>query len=161
VLLFLLSACSAPVDGGGGREVHDFVLPTLDHGRFYLHQSRGRVVVLCFWATTCRHCHRQLAAMTALLKRYAARPVRLAAVCIDPENESAIRRFAAAAGITHPILLDEGGRLFKRFGGHGLPTTIILDRAGGQRFMRLGFSNAIHKQIEAQIDLLLDGTTAS
>jgi peroxiredoxin Q/BCP len=157
----LLTSCRASVDGGGDRQAHDFVLPTLDHGRFYLNQSHGKVVVLCFWATICRHCHQQLRALGSLMERYSAHSVHLAAVCTDPENDTAIRRFVEAVNIPYPILLDAGGRVFKRFGGHGLPTTVILDQAGIQRLIRLGYSEAIQKQIEAQIDLLLDGTPAS
>jgi peroxiredoxin len=159
LLLLLLTACGSTKSDGG--KAYDFMLPTLDHGRFYLNQARGKVVVLCFWSTTCRHCHLQLKEMVSTFRRYDAERVSLAAVCTDPENEAAIRRFASESGITYPILLDSGGRVFQRFGGRGLPTTIILDEAGVRCFVRLGFSTAIKIQIEAQIDLLLDGTIAS
>mgnify|MGYP001553685944 CR=1 FL=1 len=157
----LLNACSATESGPGTRKVYDFTLPTLDHGRFYLNQSKGSVVVLCFWSTTCRHCHAQMTAMGPLMERYANRPVQVAAVCTDPENQTAIRRFAAATGITCPIPLDAGARIFKRFGGLGLPTTVILDQEGVQRLVRSGFSDAILKQIETQIVRLLDESGTS
>jgi peroxiredoxin len=152
-----MAACNNNPDADHGRKVHDFVLNALNHDRFYLNQYRNRVVVLIFWSTTCRYCHVQLNEMKAVLKRHATDRLAIAAVCTDPENINATRRIAEDLAIGYPVLLDEGGRIYQRFGLKGLPTTVVIDQMGYCRLVRLGFSPVIKKQIETQIDRLLDG----
>ena len=57
VLCVLVASCS---DQGAsiqpGDLAGDFRLKTLDHGRFYLNEHRGKIVVLVFWSTDCKYC---------------------------------------------------------------------------------------------------------
>lgn len=56
---------------------------------------------------------------------------------------------------TFPILLN-GNQIQKAFRGRGVPNTFIIDRQGRVRYKHLGFSDAMKKFIELEIQSLLD-----
>ncbi len=133
---------------------YDFRLDTLDHHRFYLHEQRGKGVVLMFWDTQCVVCKQEMAWLRDIHEHH---PIDLsvAAVCTDPENRDTLSRIAETLALPYPILLDPGAAVAQRYGVRVYPTTVILDQEGQQAAVITGYSEIIQRQLTQRIERLL------
>ncbi len=138
----------------GPSSAYDFRLDTRDHQRFYLHEQRGKAVVLMFWETQCIVCKQEMAWLRQIQERY-PRDLSVAAICTDPENSDTLRRIVEALVLPYPILLDPGAVLAQRYGVRVYPTTIILDQVGQQAAVITGYSEGLQRQLTQHIDRLL------
>jgi len=155
-VVVVLSGCrrnkeaSSPDNG----EAVDFRLDTLNHGRFYLNQYRGKVVVLTFWSTWCTVCKKQMVEM----KSYAAPEYKnlvIAAVCNDPENIDDLKNVVKALDINYPVLLDKKAAIFNKLKMSAVPTTIVIDQSGKISLTRQGYDANIKNQIKTSIETIL------
>lgn len=97
-------------------------------------QLKGRVVVLDFWTYCCINCMHVLPDLAYLEHKYADQPVTIIGVhSAKFENEQdpaqiaqAVRRYR----IRHPVIVDQGMKLWSQFGVHAWPTFVIIDTAG-------------------------------
>ncbi len=116
----------------------DFTLDKLGkEGEFALSETRGKVVIINFWATWCGPCVAELPHFEELYRKYSE---ELEVIAVDSGNEtaSAVLPFLEARGwLDYGIsfAMDEEGEdgmnLFRRLGGtDSLPMTVVLDREG-------------------------------
>lgn len=146
-LLAALLACGGADRVAPGSPLPDFRLETLDHGRFYGNELRGKVCVLVFWTTWCRYCKEEMAELAAYDRDH-PEPDRVTAfICTDPGDTDTVRETVAALNARCPVPLDTGAALFKRLGLRSYPTTLVADREGRVVLVREGVSPAILKQI--------------
>ncbi len=110
----------------------------LEGGTLELGKLRGSVVVLDFWATWCVPCWTALG-HTAELAAWAKKsnlPVKVFAVdTLErtsrlPKQRKLVREFLASKHLDLPVLLDAGGAAFSALHNPGLPSLVIIDRAG-------------------------------
>ncbi len=93
----------------------------------------GRGLVVNLWATWCVPCVAEMPALAALAARLGEGATVLP-LSSDHGGAAAVRAFYAAHGIaTLPVWLDPGGLAARAWGARGIPTTLILDRAGRER----------------------------
>lgn len=163
VLLFIIgceiglfSGCS---DNGSlvtpGKPAQDFRLETLTHDRFYLNQQQGKVVALVFWATWCSSCKQELVALQSLAGQLPQEKLVIAAICTNPENLDTLKAIVQNLGLTYPVLLDQGAKVFQQYHLRAYPTTIIIDQTGIVSVFRVGYSSVFMKQIKTTVESLL------
>ncbi|UCG12596.1 MAG: TlpA family protein disulfide reductase [Deltaproteobacteria bacterium] len=153
VIAALLAGCSQNGDLPGFAP--DFRLDTLSHRRFYLNEHRGKVVVLVFWMTICTICKEEKVGLNTLHRALEPRGVVVASVCSDPENLDTVHRIARRLEIDYPILLDHGAKVSKKYSVQVLPTTVVIGPRGRLRFIRVGYSPSIMRQIRSKAESLL------
>lgn len=134
-----------------GQAVPPFRLDTLGHERFYLEDHRQSPVVLVFWATWCRSCKKEMAALNAMNRDPRFREVVFAAVCVDPENQEDIRRIIAGLGLSYLVLLDQESRLYRKFQIEALPFTLLMAPGGGLAFARTGYDGVLMRDLETKL----------
>ncbi len=101
-----------------------------EHG---LADYAGRGVVLNLWATWCVPCVAEMAALDELARR-APDGIAVLALSSDRGGAAAAQRFYGEHGIrTLPVLLDPRGAAARALGARGIPTTVLIDRAGQER----------------------------
>ena len=101
-----------------------------EHG---LADYAGRGVVLNLWATWCVPCVAEMAALDELARR-APDGIAVLALSSDRGGAAAVQRFYGERGIrTLPVLLDPRGAAARALGARGIPTTVLIDRAGQER----------------------------
>jgi thiol-disulfide isomerase/thioredoxin len=111
-------------------------LPTIffqdDQGKTgSLADLKGRVVVLNLWATWCVPCRKEMPSLDRLQESLGGSDFAVAPVSIDRGGIVTVAKFYAEIGIhALPMYFDTSGQSLRELGAVGLPTTLILDRAG-------------------------------
>ncbi len=117
----------------------NITLPTLDRRHFNLHEHRGTVVFLDFWASWCEPCKASL----PIVERF-ARTHR--GVYVETVDVGESRTIAADFARTHDmqnVALDANHLTANWFGVAGFPTMIVIDPKGMIRAKWAGFNPAI------------------
>ncbi|MFC1465797.1 MAG: redoxin domain-containing protein [Candidatus Brachytrichaceae bacterium NZ_4S206] len=130
----------------------DFTLPDLDGRPTTLSQFRGRIVVLNFWASWCPSCRAEARDFGDFARQYRDRGVTVVGVNLR-EDAATVRNFAESNGMDYPLLLDADGAVGRMYEVVGIPTTIVIDAAGGVRGRHVGVLNAA--QLAAYVAPLL------
>lgn len=123
-----------------GRAAPEVELSTLDGGQFVLSESRGKPVVLAFWASWCGPCRKEMPALVALQQERA--DVQIVMVNVDRDLRDA-RRFLSQIGLSKDdaeIALDNEALALGAYGVMSMPTTFLIDQSGVVRFHKVGFS---------------------
>src|SRR3954471_19633539 len=110
----------------------DFDGKLLDGGTFKLASTRGKVVVLNFWASWCGPCKTETPQFDLLYRQIKAKGVDF--VGIDTKDvKSNAKSFIKNNDISYPIVFDEPGETALRLGNlpaTALPFTVLLDQQG-------------------------------
>jgi thiol-disulfide isomerase/thioredoxin len=102
-----------------------------------LASSKGKVLVVNFWATWCAPCRKEMPELVALTSRYRSRGLQFVTIAIDEESDAAkAAEFVAKTKVPQPAYIkrfqnDEKfiSMVDSRWSG-GLPFTVVYDRAG-------------------------------
>ena len=127
-----LSAASceqAPKVAVVGKPAPDFTLVDRQGKTWTLSQLKGQVVFINFWATWCPPCREEMPSMQRL---YTIVPKESFVMLAVLENDDPARgdSFAARAGLTMPILVDQEKKVWPTYGLTGVPETFIVDKQG-------------------------------
>lgn len=107
----------------------DLRLPDINGLNVALSDFRGKIVLLNFWATWCPTCVAEMPAMQKLHRGLGEKDFAIVAISLGDSAEQ-VKDFFKKHKLTFTALLDSTGELGARFGLRGIPTTIILDKAG-------------------------------
>lgn len=92
---------------------------------------RGRVVLMNFWATWCAPCVREMPALGRLQARLGGADFTVIAVNQDRQGAEVAAPFIARHDLEAlPVYYDTKTAVSRAAGVSGLPTTLLLDRAG-------------------------------
>jgi thiol-disulfide isomerase/thioredoxin len=129
----------------------------LDGGKFDLASTRGKVVVLNFWASWCGPCKTETPQFDLLYRQLKAKGVDF--VGIDTKDvKSNAKSFIKNNDISFPIVFDEPGETALRLGNlpaTALPFTVLLDQQGKVAAVYVIRLSA--KDLQTAIDKLLAG----
>jgi peroxiredoxin len=114
---------------GEPQPAADFQLPDLDGQLLRLHDQRGKVVLLNFWATWCPPCLHEMPLMDQLYQALRQRPFVLWAVAMK-EDRDKVAPFMDKHRFQFMTLLDRDGAVSARYKLRGLPTTYLIDCRG-------------------------------
>jgi len=138
-------------------ELPDFTLTPVRGRAFKLSAAVARgPVVLDFWATYCGPCRMELPDLEAIRARYVSRGVQFYAINASDSPET-IRRYAAYARLSIPMLVDRRGAITTNLGLDGLPNTIIVDRRRKVVCHLLGYDERMNKHLPKALDKILGG----
>jgi peroxiredoxin len=112
-----------------GKPAPDLVLRDLDGKQTRLSDSRGRVVLLVFWATWCPPCRSEMPNL-AKLQREAAEGGKEEVVLVAQDSPAKVRSFLKAKKLEAKCLVDESGAVFERFGAQYIPKAFVIGQDG-------------------------------
>jgi peroxiredoxin len=121
-----------------GSVAPDFELETLDGKKIALHDLRGSIVVLDFWATWCVPCWKALKETQAFTGWAAAEKLPVAIFAVNTleqgpdgkERLDRVRRFWTSQNFSMPTLVDVQSKMFKAYGSPGLPSVVLISPSG-------------------------------
>lgn len=117
--------------------------------------TKGKVLLVDFWASWCGPCKQSFPAMEELHKRYSDRGLVIVAINVD-ENRSDMEAFLKKNATSFTVLRDGGQKLVERAGIATMPSSFLIDREGKVRFVHTGFRGAeTKKSYEEEIESLL------
>jgi peroxiredoxin len=133
ILLFaavLLGACRTPIEVGS--EAPDFRAVSLATGApvSFAEEYRGNVTLVNVWATWCEPCEREIPALDTLYRSLSDRGFRLAAVSIDTEDSTVVRRFLEPYRVGFDVLHDPEREIERLYQTQGVPESFLIDREG-------------------------------
>ena len=97
-----------------------------------LHDFRGKVVVLNFWATWCPPCVEELPSLVELQAKLKNRGIQVVAVSVDVDG-NAYRRFLRDQKVDLLTVRDPDHKSDTLYGTFKYPETYIIDRDGKLR----------------------------
>jgi thiol-disulfide isomerase/thioredoxin len=107
----------------------DFKLTSLDGKPVMLASSKGKVILLNFWATWCGPCRAEIPDLVGLQNKYKDR-LQILGLVVDDDDQDAIKEFSERFGINYPVAI-AGDDIRMRYGGiAALPTSFVLDAEG-------------------------------
>lgn len=143
--LYLALPQQEPVPGSAGQAVGKAKpLPELrfhdDTGRARsLADFRGKVVLLNIWATWCTPCREEMPALDRLQAKLGGPDFQVVALSIDQQGAQAVRKFFDDVGVQAlELYIDPSAQAGFKLATLGLPTTVIVDRAGREIGRRVG-----------------------
>jgi peroxiredoxin len=114
------------------KHADDFTGQLLDGGTISLAATRGKVVVLNFWATWCPPCRTETPQFDLVYRQVKSRGVDF--IGIDTKDiKGSAQAFVADNHISYPIVYDEEGRAALQLGNlpaAALPFTVLIDKQG-------------------------------
>ena len=122
-----------------GSPAPDFTLKTLVGGTASLSDYTGRPVFLNFWASWCTPCRGEMSDIIAAYNAHKGQELQVLAINLtDQERMKDVRKFADEFQMPFPVLLDEKGKVRKRYALHGVPTSVFIDAQGIVRLVNPG-----------------------
>lgn len=113
----------------GKKPAPDFVLKDLGGNVVRLHDQKGKVVLLNFWATWCPTCRFEMPSMEALHKELSAKGLVILAVAMRESAED-VQPFYREHDLTFPALLDGNAEASELYDIWSLPTTFVINKQG-------------------------------
>lgn len=118
---------------------------------------KGRVVLLNIWATWCVPCREEMPTLDALQARLGGDDFHVLPLSIDRAGMKVVHRFYNEIGIQNlGVYLADSTRAMFALGVIGLPTTILIDRAGMERGRLVGPAEWDSPEIIAQMQTLIN-----
>ncbi len=129
ILLFLILA-QAVSAAEELRLAPDFKLADAYNKEYSLSSYKEKQpVILLFWATWCPFCRKELSGLKDRYPQLVKQGFELFAVDVG-ESESKVDKFAKANSLNFKILLDKDTRVAESYDVLGIPTYILIDKAG-------------------------------
>src|ERR1700719_2388458 len=136
---FLAVACGAsarsPQEGNVIRFVRspdaapEFKLDDLDGKALTLAGSRGKVVLLNFWATWCGPCRAEIPDLIALQRKYKDQ-LQIIGLTVDDDDASMVKEVVTETHINYPVAMSSSEVRIQYGGNEALPTSFVFDAQG-------------------------------
>ncbi len=119
--------------------VPDIRFQNADGKPYALSDFRGKVVLLNVWATWCAPCRKEMPALDRLQQKLGGPEFEVVALSIDGGGTATVRRFYDEIGIrVLAIYVDSSVEATGKLRTVGIPTTLLIDREGRERWRKAG-----------------------
>jgi thiol-disulfide isomerase/thioredoxin len=108
----------------------DFAVTTLEGRRVYLHDFRGKAVLINFWATWCGNCKAEMPWLAQLREKYASQGFEVLGIITDDAPITEISALTHKYGVKYPILGCNHATAQAYGGLPDLPESFFIDRRG-------------------------------
>jgi len=152
---FVLSLTVATIGAADSRVAPEVTVQRADGTPVHLADFKGKVVLLDFWASWCTPCKTSFPALDALYRELQPRGFEVLAINLDER-----RRDAETFLNAHPHVMlvgyDPRGETPVAFKVRGMPTSVLIDRAGNIRYTHMGYSAKVIDDYRLEVRQLLE-----
>jgi cytochrome c biogenesis protein CcmG/thiol:disulfide interchange protein DsbE len=127
----------------------DFKLKDFSGKELSLADSRGKVILLNFWATWCGPCRAEIPTLVKLQEHYKDQ-LQIIGLVVDEDEEDPVRQVVKAEGINYPVAMAPT-EVRVRYGGiTALPSVFVIDREGRVVQKHVGLFNPALYEMEVR-----------
>lgn len=144
-----------PAEETAAIDAPDFTLKDLQGQSFHLQDSRGKVVVLDFWATWCGPCRAIMPVIAELAAKYNPGGKVIITSINLREDEEKVRSFLGSRGLELPTLMDREGKVGLDYKAQAIPLTVIIAPDGTIKKTHKGAGPGYRFTLEQEIETLL------
>jgi len=132
----------------------DFTLNDASGRPVRLSDSRGKVVLLNFWATWCPPCKHEIPWFIGFQESFRDRGLTVLGVSMDADGWTSINPYITDQKVNYPMTIGND-QVAGLYGGiHSLPMTLIIDKTGRIAAIHLGLCTK--DEYEADINAVLN-----
>ncbi|MBI5047827.1 MAG: TlpA family protein disulfide reductase [Deltaproteobacteria bacterium] len=114
-----------------------FSLKLLDGKRFSLNDTKGKPVIINFFASWCHPCRLEAPALQRVYAQYKDKGVVFIGVAVQ-DTETKVKAYGKEFGISFPIGLDNEGSISELYKIYGIPKTFIIGKDGRFSYIHTG-----------------------
>lgn len=107
-------------------------LESMEGGKLWLGNWKGKVLVVNFWATWCAPCRKEIPEFIRMQERLKSQGLQFVGIAIDEKDK--VAPYMREVGINYPVLVGEldAVEMSRSLGNElgALPFTVVLDRSG-------------------------------
>jgi peroxiredoxin len=140
--------------GSSAQAAPDVTFTALDGQKTSMHDLRGKVVLVKFWATSCTTCVAQMPDTIAHYRDQRDKGFETIAVAMQYDPPNYVLNFTETRKLPFPVVIDAQGELAKAFGDVKLtPTAFLIDKQGNiiKRYLgnydKTAFLNTVNKAL--------------
>ncbi len=109
----------------------DVAFTSIKGEQIRLQNLRGKVVLVEFWATTCRYCVHDMPQMADTFRQFQPKGLEMVAVAMSYDRPDYVLDFATSRQLPFPVALDLQGDLSHAFGDvTATPTLFVIGKDG-------------------------------
>ena len=134
-----------------GQVAPDFSVEMLDGRTIKLSELRGKVVMLCFWATWCPPCRQEMAHLQeGVIDHFAGKDLVVLPISRGEKRE-VVEKFIADNGYTFGVGLDPERAIYDMYASNFVPRTFIINKAGRVVYRVAGYDEETAEAVNAAI----------
>ena len=134
-----------------GQVAPDFSVEMLDGRTIKLSELRGKVVMLCFWATWCPPCRQEMAHLQeGVIDHFAGKDLVVLPISRG-EKRDVVEKFIADNGYTFGVGLDPERAIYDLYASNFVPRTFIINKRGKVVYRVAGYDEETAKAVNAAI----------
>ena len=134
-----------------GQVAPDFSVEMLDGRTIKLSELRGKVVMLCFWATWCPPCRQEMAHLQeGVIDHFAGKNLVVLPISRG-EQRDVVEKFLADNGYTFGVGLDPERAIYDQYASNFVPRTFIINKRGKVTYRVAGYDEQTAKAVNAAI----------
>lgn len=143
------------------QPVPDIRFQGADGKPYTLSNFRGKVVLLNVWATWCAPCRKEMPALDRLQQTLGGPDFQVVALSIDSGGATVVRQFYDEIGIRAlAVYVDPSMEASAKLRAVGIPTTLLIDREGRERWRKAGPAEWDSPEIIESLRAKLRGSTS-
>lgn len=127
----------------------DFKLKDFSDKDLSLAESRGKVILLNFWATWCGPCRAEIPYLIKLQEHYKDQ-LQIIGLVVDEDEEDMVRKVVSAEGINYPVAMASTEVRIQYGGITALPSVFVIDREGRVVQKHVGLFNPALYEMEVR-----------
>ena len=134
-----------------GEMAPDFSVEMLDGRTIKLSELRGKVVMVCFWATWCPPCRQEMAHLQeGVIDHFAGKDLVVLPISRG-EKRDVVEKFINYNGYTFGVGLDPERAIYDMYASNYVPRTFIVDKSGKVTYRVAGYDEETAEAVNAAI----------
>lgn len=134
-----------------GEIAPDFSVEMLDGRVIKLSELRGKVVMVCFWATWCPPCRQEMAHLQeGVIDHFAGKNLVVLPISRGEKRE-VVEKFITDNGYTFGVGLDPERAIYDQYASNFVPRTFIINKRGKVTYRVAGYDEETAEAVNAAI----------